>query len=357
MSDAISLIPIECKGDTADVLIYDQIGRSFFDDGITAKAFAEQLREHKNVKTINVRINSPGGNVFDATAIFNTLRNHGAKVITHIEGAALSAASLVAMAGDEIRMAANGYLMIHDPSSAVRGRADEMRKHAEMLDRVKATLVATYATRTKQPSDVIAKMMSEETWLGAEDAKAKGFADTVAEASAVVATFDPHQFTNVPQDLRISLQKEPKMTTPAPETPKAATVQELKAAFPEADAAFLLAQVEAAATMETAGKAWMVQLAKQLADTKAELAAAKKAPPAAAAPATGVDPLPAGGKPEASGAGAGGDAVAEFHEKVAALVKLGKPQHTAMQTVCRKHPELRAAFVAAHNTEFATAKR
>jgi ATP-dependent Clp protease protease subunit len=357
MPDATCDIPIECKGDTADVLIYQQIGNSFYEEGVTAKAFAENLRAAgKGVKTINVRINSPGGNVFDATAIFNTLRNHGAKVVTHIEGAALSAASLIAMAGDEIRMAANGYMMIHDPSSAVRGRAEDMRKHAEMLDRVKATLVATYATRTKQPTDVVAKMMSEETWLGADDAKSKGFADTIAEASAVVAAFDPQQFTNVPQELRVALKKEPEpMTTPAPEAPKAATIQELKAACPNADAAFLMAQMEASATADAAGKAWMAELSKKLEATNAELVKAKAAAPAAPAPVAGVDPLPvAPVKPTAE---TRGDAVEAFEEAVAVQVKLGKPRHKATQIVCQKNPELREAMVAAHNAQHKPAKR
>jgi ATP-dependent Clp protease protease subunit len=361
MSESTYLIPIECKGDSADVLIYQQIGNSFFEEGITAKAFADELRQYKGVKTINVRINSPGGNVFDATAIFNTLRNHGAKVVTHIEGAALSAASLIAMAGDEIRMAANGYLMIHDPSSAVRGKAEDMRKHADMLDRVKATLVATYATRTKQPADTIAKMMSAETWLGADEAKAQGFADTVAESSAVVATFDPQQFTNVPQELRISLQKETKPMAEAPQTPKAATVQELKAACPNADAVFLMAQLEASATVEAAGKAWMTELTNRIAAKDAELAQAKAAKPAAPvvpAPTAGVEPLPAGGgKPAASGSGAEGDPIAEFEEAVAAQVKLGKPRHAAQAIVCRKNPELREAMLAAHNAQHKPARR
>jgi ATP-dependent Clp protease protease subunit len=356
MSDAAYLIPIECKGDTADVLIYDQIGRSFFEEGVTAKAFAEQLREHKGVKTINVRINSPGGNVFDATAIFNTLRNHGAKIVTHIEGAALSAASLVAMAGDEIRMASNGYMMIHDPAAAVRGRAIDMRKQADMLDRVKASLVATYATRTKQPTDEVARMMSDETWLSADEAKAKGFADTIAEAATVVAAFDPSQFTNVPQELRVSLQKELKpMADAAPQAPKPATLPELKAACPNADAAFLMAQLEATATVEAAGKAWMTELASKLAATNAELEKAKKAPPAAAATAAGVDPLPAGGKSDATDVS--GDPIAEFNELVAAQVKLGKPQNQAHAFVCRKNPELREAMVAAHNALHAPKRR
>lgn len=358
MSDAVYNIPIECKGDTADVLIYDQIGRSFFEDGLTAKAFAEQLREHKNVKTINVRINSPGGNVFDATAIFNTLRNHGAKIVAHVEGAALSAASLIAMAGDEIRMSQGAWMMIHDPSGRAAGKATDMRKQADMLDRVKASLVDTYATRTKQPKEDIARMMSDETWLTPEDAKAKGFADTIAEGSGVVAAFDPSQFTNVPQELRVSLQKEPKpmAAEPKPEGPKAATLPELKAACPGANAEFLMAQLEASATIEAAGKSWMTELTNKLAASNAELEKAKKAPPPATAPtATGVEPLPTGSK--ASAADVSGDPIAEFEELVTAQVKLGKPQHQANAIVCRKHPELREAMVAAHNALHAPKRR
>lgn len=353
MTEAIQQIPIECKGDTADVLIYDQIGQSFLSDGLTAKAFAEQLKQHKNVKNINVRINSPGGNVFDATAIYNTLRSHGAKITTHVEGAALSAASLIAMAGDEIRMAEGSWMMVHDPSGVARGRAADMRKQADMLDRVKASLVATYATRTKQPSDEVAQMMTNETWLSASDAKAKGFADTISGATQVVAAFDPNQFSNVPQELRVSLQKEPTpMATPAaPEAPQAATIQELKAACPGASAEFLMAQLESTATVEAAGKAWMTELTNRLAATNAENEKLKKSPPVATPPVAmaGVDPLPVGGKPTALG---DGDAIANFKELVLTEMKLTNcAEHVAHAKVCRKHPELRQAMVAAHNTE------
>ncbi len=358
MTESTYNIPIECKGDTADVLIYDQIGRSFFEDGVTAKAFAEQLREHKNVKNINVRINSPGGNVFDATAIYNTLRNHGAKITTHVEGAALSAASLVAMAGDEIKMAEGSWMMVHDPSGRASGRASDMRKQADMLDRVKASLVATYATRTKQPTDEISRMMTDETWLSAEDAKAKGFADTISGATQVVAAFDPNQFSNIPQELRVSLQKEQTpMAEKTPEAPKLATIQELKAACPNADAVFLMAQMEASATVEAAGKAWMTELSNRLTAKDAELAKAKAAPPLpTTAPVAGVESLPAGtAKP---GVTDSGDDIENFRELVLAEMKLTNcAEHVANAKICRKHPNLRQAMVAAHNAEHGKQRR
>lgn len=337
-------IPIECRGDTADVLVYDQIGKSFFDEGLTAKSFAENLKAlGKGIRTINVRINSPGGSVFDGTAIYNTLRSHGAKVVTHIEGGALSIASLIAMAGDERRMAKNGYIMVHDPVSFARGRADDMRKAADMLDKVKATLVDTYSERTGHDKADVAKMMSDETWLTAQDAKDLGFIDSVTDDVKAIAQFDPQSFTNVPVELlNLVTPREPAMSEPKP-----ATIQELKAACPNADPSFLMAQLEASATVEAASKAWTAELASQLAAAKAELA---KKPAAPAAPAAGVEPLPAGGGKPEGGAGAGGDPIAEFQEAVAAEVKRGKPHHAATAIVCRKNPELRAAYVAAHNT-------
>lgn len=348
MPDAICDIPIECKGDTADVLIYQQIGNSFFEEGLTAKAFAENLKaQAKGVKTINVRINSPGGSVFDGTAIYNTLRNHGAKIVTHNEGAALSIASLIFMAGDERRMAKNGYLMIHDPAGAVRGRAEEMRKMADMLDKVKDVTASTYADRTKQEKGDIVDMMSAETWLTASEAAELGFVDTVTDEMKAVAVFDPLMFSNVPEDLKAQFTqpKEPPIMA-------AATLKELRIACPGADEKFLCSQLDAEATTATAQTAWMAELANRNAALAADLAAAKATPPPAPAPAptAGVDPLPVGGPPSPANSGDGKEA---FEEAVALEMKLGRPKHQAHMNVCRKHPELRAAYIAAHNAQHA----
>lgn len=355
MPDAICDIPIECKGDTADVLIYQQIGNSFFEEGLTAKAFAENLKaQGKGIKTINVRINSPGGSVFDGTAIYNTLRNHGAKIVTHNEGAALSIASLIFMAGDERRMAKNGYLMIHDPAGAVRGKADDMRKMADMLDKVKDVTASTYADRTKHDKADIADMMSKETWLTATEAEELGFVDTVTDEMKAVAVFDPQMFSNVPEDLKAQFtqpQEPPKMA--------AATLKELRAACPGADEKFLCTQLDAEAVVATAQTAWMAELANRNAAMAAEVEKLKAAPtppaPVPAPAASGVDPLPAGGT---STPAANGDAFELFEEAVAAEMKLtGKPHHVAHASVCRKQPELREALVAAHNVKYARQPR
>lgn len=332
-------IQIEAKGDTADVLVYDQIGSSFFSEGLTAKAFADSLRGlGKGIKTINVRINSPGGSVFDGTAIYNTLRNHGAKVVTHIEGGALSIASLIAMAGDERRMASNGYLMIHDPISGARGSADDLRKTAEMLDKVKATMVSTYAERSGRDAESIAEMMGKETWLTAAEAKELGFVDAIAGEAKVVAMFDPQMFANVPAELlSISNLKEPAMSTPA--EPKPATLKELKAACLGADNDFLVAQMDAEATVAAAQTAWMAEQSKRLAQARADLEAAKNAPPASAV--AGVDPLPAGGAPSAT-AGDFWGAVSEFQKE-------GLSRQKAIAKAVREQPDLHKAMLASAN--------
>ena len=148
------------------------------------------------------------------------------------------------------------------------------------------------------------------------------------------------------------------MATPAaPEAPKAATIQELKAACPNADATFLMAQLEASATVEAAGKAWMVELTNRLAAKDAEVENLKKTPPATTPPvvAAGVAPLPTNSNPSTSEVT--GDAIEMFDEAVSVHMKAGKSRHEATKIVCRKNPELRAAMVAAHNAEYKPARR
>ena len=108
------------EGETsAEISIYDAIGS--FD--VNAKQFVDELKEI-NADTINLRINSPGGSVIDGNAMFNALQRHPAKVVTHIDGLAASMASVIAMAGDEVHMADNALLMIHNPWTFSMGDAD-----------------------------------------------------------------------------------------------------------------------------------------------------------------------------------------------------------------------------------------
>ena len=150
---------IQAKADqSADISIFDEIG--FF--GVNAKQFIGDLKAI-DAKTIKLAINSPGGSVFDALAMYNALRQHPANVEVTVLGVAASAASLVAMAGDTIVMPENAFMMIHNPLNFAYGNADELREMADVLDKIGASLVATYANRTGLPEDEIKALITTIT--------------------------------------------------------------------------------------------------------------------------------------------------------------------------------------------------
>ena len=198
--------------DTAEILIFDVIGFDFFGDGMTAKDFAEELRALGDVKTINVRINSPGGDVFDGITIFNLLEQHPAEVIVHIDGIAASIAAVVAMAGDEIRIAENGTMMIHAAWSIVIGDAGELRQEADILEKLDSQIAGTIARRTGMSGSKVEQLMDDETWFTAAEAKAAGLVDEIVESKRIAASVDLSMFDNVPEAVA-------KRNAPAPQSP------------------------------------------------------------------------------------------------------------------------------------------
>jgi len=135
---------IRARGTGAEVAIYDEIGAY----GVSAKGFLAELGALPDGTPVDLRLNSPGGSVFDAVAIHNALKRHEGPVTVWIDGIAASAASYIAMAGDEIVMPENAFLMIHDPAGLVMGTAEDMRAMAEALDKVKGSLVSGYAAKS-----------------------------------------------------------------------------------------------------------------------------------------------------------------------------------------------------------------
>lgn len=185
---------------TAEIYLYDEIGAGW-GGGISAKQFAEDLTALGKVDTLNIRMNSPGGDVFDGLAIYNTLKRHPANVIVDVDGMALSIASVIAMAGDTINMAGNAMMMIHDPWTVAAGTAEDFRKQADIMDQVKVNLAQTYAARTQTDEDQIMDMMTEETWMTATEARAAGFADDVTDSLDMAAKFDLSRFKKAPQSV------------------------------------------------------------------------------------------------------------------------------------------------------------
>ncbi|WP_421921600.1 ClpP-like prohead protease/major capsid protein fusion protein [Marinobacter salarius] len=187
-------------GGVAEVLIYEEIGGW----GISAKEFARDLKDLGNINQIDLRINSPGGSVFDGNAIFNQLKQHPAKVTAYIDGLAASMASVVAMAADHVVMPGNALMMIHNPWTVAIGNAEELRKNADLLDTIKKTLLKAYG-RSMMTDEEISEMMDAETWLTGADAVEMGFADELEEevAMAACAKFDQlAQFQKTPQQIQ-----------------------------------------------------------------------------------------------------------------------------------------------------------
>lgn len=191
------------KGDdAAEIYIYGVIGSDWFGEGVTAKMVADDLKALGKVKTIDVRINSEGGDVFQGKAIYALLVENKASINVKIDGLAASAASFIAMAGNSIEIAEGAFVMIHDAYGVSFGRAEDMRAYADLLDTVNKTIRDVYGARTKQSDEKIKKWMSDETWFTAEDAVKHGFADKMTENLKVAACVSrPDRFKHVPTAL------------------------------------------------------------------------------------------------------------------------------------------------------------
>lgn len=146
----------------SDILIYTSIGAG----GITAQSIVEALKAIPSGEPVTVRINSNGGDVMEGLAIYNALRE--VKPLVYVDGFAASMASVAAMAGAKVFMAENALMMIHKPwTNSTGGNADDLREHADLLDKVEQQLVKAYAGKTGLPENQIAEMLSKETWLDA----------------------------------------------------------------------------------------------------------------------------------------------------------------------------------------------
>jgi len=169
----------------SDLYLYGEVGGW----GASATEFIDALSTRKDQR-INLHIHSPGGSVFEGHAIYNALRNHPGGVTTMVDGIAASMASVIAMAGNPVKIASNGFLMIHNPWSQAAGGSEEMRKQADVLDKLKDSLVKIYADKSGMPEDEIAAAMDDETWLNAEEAVAFGLADEIFSGMQAAAKID-----------------------------------------------------------------------------------------------------------------------------------------------------------------------
>lgn len=191
-----------------EIVMYGTIGMDWFGDGITAKSFEKELKGLGDVTAIDLRINSEGGSVHDARAIYNLLVQHKARVDVHVDSLAASAASFIAMAGDSITIAESGFFMIHNARMFAGGTAEDFEAAAKFLRTVNRTIADTYVARTGNSADKIKKLMDAETWFTGQEALDEGFATaivknkTAEDARAQITVDASFKYRNVPAAFR-----------------------------------------------------------------------------------------------------------------------------------------------------------
>lgn len=187
-------VKASAAGDPAVISIYDEIGMW----GVTARDFISSLRGISS-NAITLEINSPGGSVFDALAIYNALKSSGKEITVKVMGIAASAASFIAMAGKKIVMPENTFMMVHNPMTGVRGNSADMREMADALDKIGNALVSVYVARTGQSDQQIRDLLAKDSYLSAQECKDFGFADELTPAMAVTAKFERE---HLPQNIQ-----------------------------------------------------------------------------------------------------------------------------------------------------------
>jgi ATP-dependent protease ClpP protease subunit len=188
----------DADGDTT-ISMFDVIGEDGWSGGgVTANRISAALRSIGS-KDITVRINSPGGDMFEGIAIYNLLRAHPARVTVEVLGWAASAASVIAMAGDEIRMGLGSFMMVHNAWGVVIGNRHDMRDAATLFDRFDAAIADIYQARTGMKRADIEQLMDAETFMAAAQTVEYGFADVVDDAQI-------HAETNASAQVRPEIQ-------------------------------------------------------------------------------------------------------------------------------------------------------
>ena len=197
----------QLKENKIEVDIFDEIGGF----GVTANSFRDDvkylLEEHNYANELHININSPGGSVFDGIAIHNFISGLNMKTVVKIDALAASIATVIALGADEVHMNQNAFFMIHNPWTVVMGEADEMRKQADVMDKIKDTIVSIYLKKTRMSRNELSELMDNETWLTADEAKRMNFIDEITGGLAIAACVSTdfiNNFNNIPKGLKMA---------------------------------------------------------------------------------------------------------------------------------------------------------
>jgi ATP-dependent protease ClpP protease subunit len=345
-----------------------EIGR----EGTTAASVRSFLAQCDPSKPLTVRIHSEGGEVFDGFAIYDAFKSYAGPKKCVIESAAFSIASYIAMAFEQVEIAKNGYLMIHNPWSMTEGDDEEHAKNAMLLAKLKDSMVGAYTEKTGRSAEDILSVMKNETYFNAQDALSFGLVNAITEKPVQARVFARSK--NMPQRVFASLfeagvagdNREPTKgkTMSESQKPIAATVQDIKRKFPKAKADFIVKCMEKEMPLEEVAVAAMEEtmaenetLAMKVQAMETELAALKakaleievepkeeEVMPAPAAKAkSGVAPV---AKAKAVG---GVSAKARWNDLIQAKVASGYDRSKATASVNKENPGLREQMLAEVN--------
>lgn len=215
----------EAESGEPEIEMYGFISEySWWGDEITPAKFKEDLNAIGAGGPVTIRMNSGGGDVFAASVIRSILVEYRGRVTVRVDGLAASAATIVATAGDVVRMQDSAYFMIHDPIALAYGNIEELKQVLDVLKTVKEGIMDVYELRTEMSRERLARMMTDETWMSAREAVEMGFADEVistktkaAPEMAVVNALRMGQYQNMPEALRALLSTPVQPEEPAPD--------------------------------------------------------------------------------------------------------------------------------------------
>lgn len=194
------------NGADATIYVYDVISSEW---GVSALSVIEAIAQAGDAKTLTVRVNSPGGDVFESKGIIAAIQGFKGKTVAIIDGLCASAATSIAIACNEVEMAAGGLWMVHNASCMAWGDKTTMRATADLLQKVESTIISGYVEKTGQDAEAIAALMDAETWMTSDEALAHGFIDRIGPTKAAQNTWNLSAFANAPP---------PEPEPPEPET-------------------------------------------------------------------------------------------------------------------------------------------
>lgn len=184
------------NGDSASIYIYDVISADW---GVSALSVIDAINQAGDAKTLNIHINSPGGDVFEGRAIMAAISAFRGKTIAKIDSLCASAATSIALACNEIEMADGAFFMIHNASGMAWGDKTDLRNTADVLEKIEGAIVNDYTSRTGKPEQEIRAKMQAETWFTAQEALEYGFIDSITEKSTAKNTWNLSAFANPPK--------------------------------------------------------------------------------------------------------------------------------------------------------------